>query len=590
MMNLKFNKILFLVSILCNLLVAGCQSTSAKKLHLAQSENSIENILRDAIAGNKKLVNSKTNNKVPEKIVATLVPASILAPPKNQQAVARFDIAANEMPVRDFFLSLIDGTDYNLVVHPDLQGSVTLNLKNVTIGQVLTTVQNLYDYHYKGTGKNIQIMTAALQTRSYTINYLDLDRTGKSDTRVESGSESVGGTSNSSGDSGSDSSSDSGSSQSLKSQITTKSQTNFWANLQANIEIIIGRGEGRHVAISPMTGLIVVQAMPRELDLVDKFIKSSELSLTRQVILEAKILEVELSDGFQAGINWALLSGKVSAKQLGSSVLGSTIDVPGMPSSIATSNTTTNFNLNAGGETASLGSSGAFGGMFSLAFNYKNLAAFVELLSSQGKVKVLSSPRVSTTNNQKALIKIGVDKAFITNITTTTNIGSGTTSTQTPTVELETFFSGIALDVTPQISDGGDIILHVHPTISTVKEEDKKFKIGGVDQTIPLAVSSIRESDSIVRAKSGQVVVIGGLMQERSSELVVGVPGLKNIPLLGGLFRHKRQQVKKSELVILLRPIIVDDGRWVDALHKTADSFKQLKEDFEMGNGDGFIG
>ena len=207
--------------------------------------------------------------------------------------------------------------------------------------------------------------------------------------------------------------------------------------------------------------------------------------------------------------------------------------------------------------------------MFTVALALNNFTAFIELLDTQGTVHVLSSPRIATLNNQKAVIKVGSDEFFVTDISSTTT--TGTTTTTTPSVELTPFFSGIALDVTPQISDTGEVILHVHPSISEVRDQNKTITVGTSTQTIPLALSTVRESDSVVQAQSGQVIVIGGLMQTRASGGNSRTPGLSDIEGLGGLFTHSRDTQAKSELVILLKPVVVDSPRqWAGAAAESA--------------------
>jgi MSHA biogenesis protein MshL len=197
-----------------------------------------------------------------------------------------------------------------------------------------------------------------------------------------------------------------------------------------------------------------------------------------------------------------------------------------------------------------------------------NFDAFIEALQTQGDVHVLSSPRVSTINNQKAVIKVGSDEFFVTGISTeTTDSNNGTN--QSVNVELTPFFSGVALDVTPQIDEDGRVTLHIHPSVSDVKEKVKEISVSTNDGklSVPLALSSIRESDSIVKASSGQVVVIGGLMQNVVSDNSAGVPFLADLPLIGGLFRHDKEVRLKSELVILLRPIVIsNDSQWGDVV------------------------
>jgi len=172
---------------------------------------------------------------------------------------------------------------------------------------------------------------------------------------------------------------------------------------------------------------------------------------------------------------------------------------------------------------------------------------------------VLSSPRVSTINNQKAVIKVGGDEFYVTGVTTTPVIGpSGAIASQQTEVQLTPFFSGIALDVTPQIDEGNNIILHIHPSVSDVVQRNKALTINNQQSNLPLAASSIQESDNVVRAASSQVVVIGGLMKEGTTDENASVPFLGDIPIIGNLFKHKRVTRIKNELVILLKPTIVD--------------------------------
>ena len=196
-------------------------------------------------------------------------------------------------------------------------------------------------------------------------------------------------------------------------------------------------------------------------------------------------------------------------------------------------------------------------------------------------MQVLSSPRVSTVNNQKAVIKVGTDEFFVTDVSsnTTTNI-SGTTNS--PDITLTPFFSGIALDVTPQISADGDVILHIHPSISDVVDQTKEITLGLSTLSLPLAFSTVREADTVVRARSGQVVVIGGLMQNISSNDDAGLPGVSDIPSVGVLFKQQSQKNRRTELVILMRPIVVDSNKtWSNYIKETGGRIEKLKYDPE---------
>jgi len=179
-------------------------------------------------------------------------------------------------------------------------------------------------------------------------------------------------------------------------------------------------------------------------------------------------------------------------------------------------------------------------GFYGVAFQSASFAALLTFLETQGDVRVLSSPRIATINNQKAVLKVGRDELFVTNITTN-QTSSGNTTTSSPTVTLQPFFSGIALDVTPQIDDNGSVMLHVHPTVSVVTENAKPIDLGTLGRyTLPLASSAINETDSIVRVRDGEIVAIGGLMQQESSLDRSGVPGLSTAPVVGGCSVRRR--------------------------------------------------
>jgi MSHA biogenesis protein MshL len=182
------------------------------------------------------------------------------------------------------------------------------------------------------------------------------------------------------------------------------------------------------------------------------------------------------------------------------------------------------------------------------------------LLDTQGRTRVLSSPRVSTLHNQKAVIKAGSDEFFVTGVKSDTTTGTSTTTSLN--VELTPFFSGVALDVTPQVSDDGTVLLHIHPTVSEVTDQSKRVDFGGGSSNLPLAYSQIRESDSVVRAHSGQLIVIGGLMRETRKREDYKTPVLGDVPVLGKLFKSQRDQSRTVELVLLLRPLVPTDADW----------------------------
>ena len=429
-------------------------------------------------------------------------------------------------------------------------------------------VRDVYGYDYEKTKTGYSVFPNTMRTRIFTMNYLNVNRSGKSKMSVSSGqvTESVTG----SGDSANTSQSISG------SNISTESNSDFWSDLKVSLSALVGSKEGRNVVVSPQSGMVVVRAMPHELRSIEKFINRTQSFVQRQVIIEAKILEVELNERFQTGINWSQLATSGNNSALAGQVGGGSIFGGSGVTGIA--GNSGNLNPSALSQITGTAAS-AFGGVFSLALNAgSDFSAFIEVLKTQGDVQVLSSPQISTVNNQKAVIKVGTDEFFITDVQSDTSTTTATASTQS-NVELTPFFSGVALDVIPQISENGEIILHIHPTVSTVTEQTKNISVAtGSSLSVPLAVSSIRESDSIIRAKSGQVVIIGGLMQNSVESRVSKVPLLGDIPLLGALFRHTQEITKKSELVILLKPVVMDtDEQMNEYVRSVKSRFKQTR-------------
>jgi MSHA biogenesis protein MshL len=211
----------------------------------------------------------------------------------------------------------------------------------------------------------------------------------------------------------------------------------------------------------------------------------------------------------------------------------------------------------------------AAGSLFGLAFQTNNFAALISFLETQGTVHVLSSPRIATLNNQKAVLKVGKDEFFVTNISSST-VATGSTTTTSPSVTVQPFFSGVALDVTPQIDDQGNIILHIHPSVSNVTTVDKPLNLGSAGSfSLPLASSTVSETDSVVRGQNGQIVAIGGLMRQATVNDRSQVPGAGDLPVVGSLFGNTSKVSQKRELVILLKPTIVEGSNtWAqDMMH-----------------------
>jgi MSHA biogenesis protein MshL len=445
----------------------------------------------------------------------------------------------------------------------------------------------------------IYVEPVTMQTRLFQVNYLAGKRSGRADVRVSSGSiqtttaAAPGGTPPAPGSPTTPAGP--ATTQSLESsRVTTSSDNDFWNDIQTAIRTIIGTEGGRTAVVNPNAGVVMVRAMPKELREVEHYLKTMSLVVERQVMLEAKIIEVTLTDQFSSGINWAAFRtnpnsrfaagvvGPDTALRTQGSVANPNVFIDPSAPTVFSPDPLTGLAGSVGAVGARLlGAATLPGAIFGLAFQTGSFAALLNFLETQGTVHVLSSPRIAALNNQKAVIKVGTDDFFVTNVTTTTvpSTIAGVPSTVSPTITTQPFFSGIALDVTPQIDDSNNIILHIHPQVSTVVERNKVVDLGNLGQfRLPLASSSINETDTIVRVQDGNIVAIGGLMRQETVSDRSQVPELGDQPGIGALFRQRGTTNAKSELVILIKPTIVhSDRNWQEDLADTRDRIRGLE-------------
>lgn len=469
----------------------------------------------------------------------------------------RFDLAVSNTPVSQVLQAMVAGTRYSLLVPPELAGDVSLNLKDVTVRDVLDALRDVYGYEYSLRGQRITVRPNTIQSRLFQVSYLASKRGGTSSTRVSSSSMSGGASGTAGG------AAPSTSQVSESANVFTGVVHDFWFDLghalatvlQCEFEISSAAGtgqpsgaslvgqllgqrmdklrcpDGRNFMINGQSGVVMVRALPTELREVERLIKAMQANIERQVMIEAKIIEVELSDDFRTGINWTAFDKHGNSRW---SVSGNRVP-----------------------------------GVLALAFQSSSFAALINFLQTQGTLYVLSSPRIATLNNQKAVIKVGSDDYFITAVTPPSSTTSGGSSSQTsynpPTITTQPFFSGVALDVTPQIDDQGGITLHIRPSVTSVSERDKHINFGtaGGQFTVPYATSRVKESDSIVRVRDGMIVAIGGLMSESQSGGADKVPGVGDLPFLGHFFKQTERSTRKRELVILLKPTLIrEESDW----------------------------
>ncbi|MFB2855580.1 pilus (MSHA type) biogenesis protein MshL [Aeromonas allosaccharophila] len=512
----------------------------------------------------KQAMNDQQKQAAPLTALPKSVQSELLQLNRPQMPVGmpekRLRIAAHDVEAVEFFGSLFKGSRYSVAVHPGVAGLVSVELKDVTLPEVLAVVGDMYGFDVQRKGNVFHIYPAGLRTETIPVNYLMMSRRGLSRTSVSTGgvtandsnNDSNGSFDNSSNNNSSNNSSSNNSSgnSSNGTRIETDTNSDYWTDLRDSLQTLIGTGDGRAVITSPQAGLVTIRAYPKELKAVREFLNQSDSHLKRQVVLEARIIEVALNEGYEQGVDWSGLSASWDGNKgiTGGGSLANT-QLPTTPNQIFT----------------------ALGGGAGFKVSDGNFNVAVNLLKTQGDVNTLSSPRVTATNNQKAVIKVGTDEYFVTNASTTT-VSTTSGDRTTPNVELTPFFSGISLDVTPQIDEEGKVLLHIHPSVIDTEEQTKTIKVTDSDTLVlPLAKSSIRESDTVVQANNGDIIVIGGLMKTDKQEIVSKVPLLGDIPWVGEAFTNRRESTKKVELVIMLKPTVVEKDTWQNELQRSSE-------------------
>lgn len=543
--------------VIAAMMVAGCASQSLK----TDPSTAIRAEMELASATKPAVV-------VPAQISDALQVTEASMAASSAPAEARFDLIVNNALAREVFLAMVTDTRYSMLMHPGVDGTLSVTLRGITVREALEAIRDVYGYDFKIDGRRITVYPPTLQTRIFTVNYLNAKREGKSEIRVNSGASSVPGGGSATGQLAVPPGGGQQQQQAFEnSRLSTTSRTDFWGELGDVLRGIVGSGTGRNVVVSPQAGVVAVRAMPDELRQVDAFLKAARISVERQVMLEAKIVEVQLRDGFQSGVDWTLLRGRGSAGVVSTS----------QNKLLPTNTSATQALLQDATAFPALGN-----GLFGLVFAQRNFEGVLTFLETQGDTQILSSPRVAALNNQKAVLKVGTDEYFVTGVTggtiTTGTALTGATTTL-PTLTLSSFFSGIALDVMPQIDQDDTITLHVHPSVSSVSEVVKQVDLGGSIGVIrlPLPANSTNETDTVVRVTDGNIVAIGGLMQLQSQGTRSGLPGSTNVPVLSNLLGNQRNSGSKREIVVLIKPTIIRSREdWREQAREAKDRIDEL--------------
>lgn len=502
-----------------------------------------------------------------------------LPKPRTTPKAETYSVVVNNVQVRDLLFALARDAKVNVDIHSGISGSVTLNAIDQTLPQLLTRIAKQVDMRFEMDGPNLTVMPDSPFLKHYKVDYVNMTRDAAA---VSSVSSQIATTS----PSGGASSAKGGVTNTSSTLIENTSKNHFWENLEKNVKDLLletdkllpegskekttqgGRQqksslnsltagstlptdrrlneesntivekestfrEAASVIIHPETGTVTVRATNRQHERIQEFLDRVVLAARRQVLIEATIVEVELSDSYKQGIDWSRFKADGTGFSVSSPTSGSVIDT----------------------------ANAAFGLVLKQLDKPLNLIAAVDILQSFGTAKVLSSPRLSVLNNQTALLKV-VENIVYFNVkadtTTSANVGTTTAVTTTP----QSVSVGLIMSVTPQISDTQNVILNIRPTISSVsdwkEDPNPSNKQAGVRNFVPQI--RIREIESVMRVSSGDIAVLGGLMEDGIDYNTGRVPLLGQVPIAGELLTKRDNAARKSELVIFLRPVVIKDA------------------------------
>ncbi len=523
--------------------------------------------------------------------------------PKPKAAAETYSVVVNNVNVRELLFALARDARVNVDIHPGIEGTATLNAINQTLPQLLKRISRQVDIRFELDGPNLVVLPDTPFLRNYRIDYVNMQRDTTGAVAVTTQLTSLGG----SGDYGNNAASNSGANNNSVTRIENRAQHHFWETLVQNVTDMLhetdkifpagsnetvreqtssmsnsGRNgnsaaarplpgsstaaakrrvngntpaggkappetterqeaetthvrhvtyrEAASVIAHPETGILSVRATARQHEKIQEFLDQVQASARRQVMIEATVAEVQLSENFQQGIDWNLAPYGTAGFRF--------IQKPSPGTGVARNSMVEIGYTNSEG----------------------NLAGTIRLLEAFGTVKVLSSPRISALNNQTAVLKVVDNSVYFTVKADTAQNQTTTVTTYTST--LNQVPVGFVMNVTPQISDGNQVLLNIRPSISRivgyVADPNPALKEAGITSEIPVIRS--REMESTLRIEDGNIAVMGGLMEDAVDNRDNGIPGLSRLPLVGGLFVDRNDTVKKSELVIFLRPIVIRDA------------------------------
>lgn len=462
-----------------------------------------------------------------------------LPPPSPPESTERYDVVVNEVPVSELLFALARDADIEIDIVGDIQGQVTLNATNATLPRLLERIALQAPIRYELRENYLKIAADTPYVASYPVDYVNITRTSTSsvDTATQ-----IASTGSGEQDGGSSSGSNNSS-----TELVNESNNEFWETLERNLASLLGvstegESDGGPIMLNREAGYVSVRATEQQHREVQEYLDRVVSSVRRQVMIEATVVEVELSDRHQSGVDWARLAqgdGLDVVQNMTGAALGGAFNVPNPPANSGSAGATVAYTNNTSGG---------------------SLQSTIKALNEFGEARVVSSPKITALNNQLAILKVVDNRVYFTvevNETITDNNSSTTFETEVNTVPV-----GLVMTVTPYIGDGDEVLLNVRPTVSSIlgfqNDPNPELAQAGVQNAIPEI--QVREMESMLRVQSEQTAVIGGLMQNSVDRSRRSVPLLGDLPLLGGLFSYRDDQVEKTELIIFLRPTVVNEA------------------------------
>ncbi len=516
---------------------------------------------------------SETHLRAGEPAPSGTVPApiqisTILPKPKPTQRPETYSVVVNGVKVQELLFALARDAKLNIDVHPGITGTVTLNAIEQTLPQLLSRISKQVDMRWELDGPNLIVMPDSPYLHTYRIDYVNMERTSTGTVGVSSQIGTGAGTTGAGGGAAGGT----GGGNSSSTTVRNTSDNKFWATLEKNIKDIlhetdkvlptggpsfqpraappgpagasgvapetttpnISFREAAAVMVNAEASLVIVRATSRQHEKIQEFLDQVLANAKRQVLIEATIAEVQLNNQYQQGIDWSALR------------------VRGLTSLLVTET----------GRTSGLPSTPGFPSILTVNASRGNISGILQLLESFGNVRVLSSPKISVLNNQTALLRV-VDNIVYFNVQVTVVPGSittlSTTATNTTPVTVPV---GFVMNVTPQISDNDTILLNVKPTttrlVKFVPDPNPIFTAPNVPQNL-IPQLRMREMESLIKVNSGQIAVLGGLIEDSVNDIEDTIPIINSIPIIGSLFSSRNRNNTKTELVVFLRPIVVKD-------------------------------